>query len=104
MEAVLPIMSQFPEIETCVEVSWQAGGTGVKRKGRGQALQQAVMCWWPGTSAQVSCHVEGRWGPLSWVGAADHLCLHLCRSSFESPGIRYLSESVLVAPSAQPRT
>lgn len=25
MEAVLPIMSQFPEIETCVEVSWWAG-------------------------------------------------------------------------------
>lgn len=40
MEAVLPIMSQFPEIETCVEVSrhagqGQAGGTRVeKRRGR----------------------------------------------------------------------
>ena len=26
MEAVLPIMSQFPEIETCVEVSGQGPG------------------------------------------------------------------------------
>lgn len=41
MEAVLPIMSQFPEIETCVEVSrraWQgwAGGTSVEKR-RGSA-------------------------------------------------------------------
>lgn len=27
MEAVLPIMSQFPEIETCVEVSRESGKT-----------------------------------------------------------------------------
>lgn len=37
MEAVLPIMSQFPEIETCVEVSrraWQGwgGGTAVEER------------------------------------------------------------------------
>lgn len=30
MEAVLPIMSQFPEIETCVEVSRESGKARVK--------------------------------------------------------------------------
>lgn len=30
MEAVLPIMSQFPEIETCVEVSRESGKACVK--------------------------------------------------------------------------
>lgn len=60
MEAVLPIMSQFPEIETCVEVSRLAGGTGVeKRGGRGQALQQTLLCWWPGTSGQVGSSFWG---------------------------------------------
>lgn len=31
MEAVLPIMSQFPEIETCVEVSGQGHGAAEAR-------------------------------------------------------------------------
>jgi hypothetical protein len=31
MEAVLPIMSQFPEIETCVEVSREGCGKTLKQ-------------------------------------------------------------------------
>lgn len=66
MEAVLPIMSQFPEIETCVEVSRPAAGYEVeKRKGRGQALHQALVCWFPGTSGWAGCPVEGKWGSPS---------------------------------------
>lgn len=97
MEAVLPIMSQFPEIETCVEVSkhaWQgqAGGTGVE-KGRSRA-RSCSRHPRSRASGQASCLIEGFLG----VGAADHMCLHLCWGPFESLGTRHLSESVLVAP------
>lgn len=39
IEAVLPIMSQFPEIETCVEVSGE-----VTEAGCGKALRQVPRC------------------------------------------------------------
>lgn len=52
MEAVLPIMSQFPEIETCVEVSWWAGqgrgywGGEEEGQGPGPAAGACVLVTW----------------------------------------------------------
>lgn len=89
MEAVLPIMSQFPEIETCVEVSRHA------QYDQARALQQALRCWWPGNLDRQALLLRTYlgWGlPTTWA------CI------FESPSIGHLSESVLVVPSVRPRT